>query len=82
MGEEQKIGPIEEFDEINVDKQEPSKTLRVGKLLRLEIWMKLEEFLKIYLDIFSWNHGYMMGIDPKMACHKLNIQPSIKLVRQ
>ena len=34
------------------------------------------------IDVFSWNHSNMTGIDPMLASHKLSIILVAKLVRQ
>lgn len=34
------------------------------------------------VDIFAWTHSDMLGIDPSMAAHKLNILPNVQLVWQ
>lgn len=34
------------------------------------------------VDLFAWKPGDMVGIDPEMAVHKVNIKPNAKLVKQ
>uniref|UniRef100_A0A2N9FX15 Uncharacterized protein n=1 Tax=Fagus sylvatica TaxID=28930 RepID=A0A2N9FX15_FAGSY len=39
-------------------------------------------FLKSNLDVFAWTHDDMPGIDPSTICHKLNVDPSIRPIKQ
>lgn len=34
------------------------------------------------LDVFAWCHSDMVGIDPKMMCHHLNIDPGRRGIRK
>ena len=34
------------------------------------------------IDVFTWSHSDMVGINPTVASHKLNIIPTAKPVRQ
>lgn len=38
--------------------------------------------LRINVDLFAWKPEDMVGIDPEMAVHKLNIKPNAKPVKQ
>ena len=40
------------------------------------------KFLKGNLDVFAWTHDDMPDIDPSTICHKLNVDPSIRPVKQ
>ena len=40
------------------------------------------KFLKNNSDVFAWTHEDMPGIDPSVICHKLNIDPSIRPIKQ
>jgi ribonuclease HI len=42
----------------------------------------LISFLKSNLDVFAWTHDDMPGIDPATICHKLNVDPSIRPIKQ
>lgn len=35
----------------------------------------LKDFLKVNLDVFLWKHANRVGIDLKVACHALKIDP-------
>ena len=52
--------------------------------------IQLIDFLKANLDVFTWNHedmvgidpNVMVGIDPNVMLHRFNIDPNHKLVHQ
>ena len=39
---------------------------------------RLIRFLKENLDVFAWRHEDMLGIDPEVIQHKLNVNPERK----
>ena len=39
-------------------------------------------FLREFVDCFAWSYAEMLGLDPKIAVHKLNLQENIKPVKQ
>ena len=43
---------------------------------------RLIRFLKENLDVFAWRHEDMLGIDPEVIQHKLNVNPERKPVQQ
>lgn len=67
--------PVEELEFFPIDPQDFPKTLLVGKELNPEDKQKLKDFLLDNLDVYAWRHGDMIGIDPKVSCHHLNIDP-------
>jgi hypothetical protein len=42
----------------------------------------LIEFLKNSIDIFAWTHEDMLGIDPFVISHKLNVDSSMRPIKQ
>ncbi|XP_074327541.1 uncharacterized protein LOC141665455 [Apium graveolens] len=67
---------------ILVNDVDSSKEIRIGKQLKAGAKEALTTFLKANLDGFAWCHSYMVGIDPNVMCHHLNIDPEKKAVRQ
>ena len=61
---------------------EPLRKLRVRRNLAGIVKEKLVEFLKANLDLFAWSHEDMVGIDPSVMCHHLNIDPKARPVRK
>ena len=60
----------------------PKKFTYVSSLLSNEEREQLELVLLNNIDVFVWSHSDMVGINPMVASHKLNIIPMAKLVRQ
>lgn len=77
-----KTGATVDTISILVDATGPTKELKIGKQLNPVIKEPLISFLKENVDIFAWSHEDMVGIDPKMMCHRLNINPEKKAVGQ
>ena len=50
---EQRGSPVEEFDEIPFDPDEPGRTFKIGKLLREPLRIKLVEFLRAHKEVFQ-----------------------------
>ena len=56
--------------------------VKVGSNLPNQHWEQLIEFLKENFDLFDWSHADMPGIPPLIACHKFNVDPYHKPVKQ
>jgi len=41
----------------------------------------LVHFLKKSIDVVAWSHEDMLGINPSVIIHRLNVYPSSKPVR-
>ena len=80
--EEATTRSIEDIVDLPVDDNEPSKVLKLGKNLSDELREAISTFLKQNLDVFTWMHSDMEGIDPEIMYHRLNIDPDRKPVRQ
>ncbi|XP_074342020.1 uncharacterized protein LOC141679418 [Apium graveolens] len=61
---------------------EKVEVLKVGSQLDDEMRGGLTRFLIANLDVFAWSHLDMIGIDPEVMCHRLNILPNCKGIRQ
>ena len=59
-----------------VDEYDPSKELKIGKQLGLELREALVSFLRNNLGVFAWDHSDM--IDPDVMYHNLNVDPNRK----
>ena len=51
-------------------------------LLTMKECSHLEVLLHQNANVFAWTHLDMLGIDPSMAAHKLNILPNMRPMRQ
>lgn len=58
------------------------KVLLIGSLLDLEMITRLTDFLEEKMDVFAWSLSDMHGIDPEIAIHELNVDPSFQPIRQ
>uniref|UniRef100_A0A803PCQ9 Uncharacterized protein n=1 Tax=Cannabis sativa TaxID=3483 RepID=A0A803PCQ9_CANSA len=76
------VGLVEELEEIEIDPDIPTRKLKIGKGLLLEVKSKSIKFLRANLDVFAWSHADMVGIDHPIISHVLNIDPNFWLVQQ
>ena len=72
---------IKELNEIQMDPNEPSHGIKIGKGLKKELAQKFMELLSFNQDVFAWTHANMVGIHPEVMCHRLNINLQAKPVR-
>ena len=71
------MDPLEE-----VELDGPEKFTYVTSLLSNEEREQLRLTLLHNIDIFAWRHSDMIGINPMVASHKLNVLPIAKPIRQ
>ena len=74
--------PIEELEEATLDESKPERTTRMGTLSSQTVQRALTAFLKENQDVFAWSHEDILGIDPSIIFHRLNVSPSSHPVRQ
>ena len=79
--ESTKTGPAEDTIEIQVGEAKEAKVLGIGSKLKGELKANLIRFLRSNLDVFAWCHADMIGIDPGVMSHHLNIDPTKKGMR-
>ena len=82
MIEEKEEDKVEALEIVELVEGETSKTTRIGTTLSPEMRMRLVQFLKENLDVFTWSHEDMPGISPKVIERKLNVDPEKKPVQQ
>ena len=80
IDDEVKTGPVQDLEELSID--ESSKTLKIGVKLQEPVRAEMIAFLRSNLDIFAWQHSDMVGIDPNVICHRLNIDTTKRPVRK
>ena len=71
----------EELDPVPLD-DDPEHLAYIGSKLAKDLKGHLTQFLRLNRDIFAWKQADMGGIDPAIITHKLNTNPSFKLVKQ
>ena len=72
--------PTEALEDIPLDEDDPGKSTRIGADLERKIKKDLICFLRENIDMFAWCHEDILGIDPSVITHRLNIYPSSKPV--
>ena len=72
--------PTETLEDIPLDEDDLGKSIRIGADLEGKIKKDLIRFLRENIDVFAWSHEDMLGIDPSVITHRLNVYPSSKLV--
>uniref|UniRef100_A0A2N9J973 Integrase catalytic domain-containing protein n=1 Tax=Fagus sylvatica TaxID=28930 RepID=A0A2N9J973_FAGSY len=60
----------------------PEKTTKIGANLPPKMKESLVQFLKNNKDVFAWSHEDMLGINPSIISHKLNVNPFLRPVKQ
>ena len=73
---------IQELEEVTLDESGPERTTRIGTLASQPIRQALAAFLKMNQDMFAWSHEDMLGIDPLVIVHRLNVNPASSPIRQ
>ncbi|MCH84825.1 hypothetical protein A2U01_0005662 [Trifolium medium] len=73
--------PDGEFITVQLDNN-PTKTVNIGANLPQRIQEALIRCLKANADVFATTPEEMLGIDPTVACHHLNVDSSMKYVAQ
>ena len=74
------VKPVEELEVVILDESRP--TTRMGTLASPMIRQDLAGFLRMNQDIFAWSHEDMLGIDPSIIVHRLNVNLDSSPVRQ
>ena len=74
--------PVEELEEITLDESKPAQTTKMCTLSSRTVQQVLTTFLKENQDVFAWSHKDMLGIEPSIIVHRLNVSPSSLPIRQ
>ena len=73
----------ERFEKINLgsNSQEP-KHISISSKLSKEEKSKLISLLKEFKDVFAWDYSEMLGLDPGLVVHTLNVDYKAKPIAQ
>ncbi|KAJ9535562.1 hypothetical protein OSB04_un001302 [Centaurea solstitialis] len=71
-----------QLEEVVLDHKHPDRKVFVGATLTPDIKNSIISFLQEHSDCFAWSHEDMVGIDPNIISHKLNVDPTFKPVKQ
>ena len=82
--EERKVDaePIEVLEDIPLDESNPARFVKIRISMEEKKKQDLIQFLRKIIDVFEWSHEDILGIDPSVITHRLNVYPSSKPVRQ
>ena len=64
---------MEELDEFPIYLDFTYHKVQIGAHLRLDLHESLIDFLKQNHDCFAWSHTDMIGIDPEVMVHQLQV---------
>ena len=82
IGEQRTVAKlVEELEEVIIDDSRPERMTRVATLASWLVRQELTTFLRDNQDVFAWSHEDMLGIDPTIMIHKLNMSPSFSPIR-
>ena len=76
------VEPLEELETIPLDEEQLDLVTRIGTQANPTVRDRLIHFLRNNLDIFTWGYEEMLGINPSILIHQLNVSPSFLPVRQ
>ncbi len=65
-----------------LDNEKPEKTTNIGTMMDGRMRKTIIKFLKNNIDVFAWTHEDMPGIDPSIISHKLNVDTSMRPIKQ
>ncbi|CAA0819825.1 Unknown protein, partial [Striga hermonthica] len=76
------ISSQDELMEVELIEGNPEKTTKVGRHLAVDLQGALIALLKEFVDVFAFSADDLTGIDPGVAEHRLNIDPTVRPVKQ
>ena len=74
--------PVEKLKEVFLDDSNHERITKIGPLASPVVRQELMAFLRNNRDVFAWTHEDMLGIDPSIIVHRLNVSPSFPPIRQ
>ncbi|KAK0590984.1 hypothetical protein LWI29_034021 [Acer saccharum] len=80
--EEPEVRKDEPTEEVALNPEDPSRTVKVGASLSVHVKTQLVTLLRSYEDVFAWGHEDMLGVDPRVISHCLSINPESRPVVQ
>ncbi|VFQ85614.1 unnamed protein product [Cuscuta campestris] len=74
--------PAEEVEEVQLDPRTSERKVKIEASLNGNQRKRLVDVLSAYYVIFAWVLGDMPGVDPKVICHRLAVNPEARPVKQ
>ncbi|VFQ68768.1 unnamed protein product [Cuscuta campestris] len=72
----------DKIEEVTLYPAKPEQKVKVGKTLLPRLKEQLLEVLQAFKVLFAWGPEDMPGVDPKIICHRLAVDPTHKPVKQ
>ena len=72
------VEPTEVLEHIPLEEGNLEKFTRIGVSIEEKMKQELVQFLRKSIDVITWSHEDMPGIDPSVITHRLNVYPSSK----
>ncbi|XP_012850074.1 PREDICTED: uncharacterized protein LOC105969843 [Erythranthe guttata] len=76
------IQPMEELRVVHLSESDPMRVTKIGTRMNSETAEELIACLRDHQDVFAWSPADLVGIDPSVAVHKLNLRPDARPVKQ
>ncbi|KAG9450273.1 hypothetical protein H6P81_010238 [Aristolochia fimbriata] len=73
---------VDELKKVDLGTIEDPRSTFLSASLSTEEEVEYMSLLRKYRDIFAWNYTKMLGLDPRVAVHKLAVHPSVRPVKQ
>ena len=67
---------------MRLEEEDPTRVVKFGTNLETTTKEALIAFLRKNQDVFACSHKDMVGIDPNISCHHLNMDSHFSLVQQ
>ena len=77
-----KVEAAVETESILIEKDNPTRKVKIGKGLDTVFKEELIQLLRDYADVFAWTPDDMPGLDESLAIHSLDVDPKKKPVKQ
>ena len=66
---------MKKIDEVSIYPDFPKYKVQIGTRLNETLRERIMSFLSQNHDCFAWSHEDLTGIDPKVAVHRLQVDP-------
>ncbi|KAL0456264.1 UNVERIFIED_CONTAM: hypothetical protein Slati_0965600 [Sesamum latifolium] len=76
------VQPVEELLTVELIPGDPDKVTKIGSKMKECVRDQVVSCLRKNKDIFAWTPQVLEGIDPAVITHHLNLNPTIRPVKQ
>ena len=75
------VESTEDLEDISLDDSRLDQVTRIGTQANPLVYKELTLFLKNNQDVFAWSHKDMLGINPTVMVHQLNVSSSFPFIQ-